>query len=92
MSHRIHDRAKIQVRDLREGRSTAEDDVRNVPGKTGSWMKGVFSVRIIEMDLQQLERKVPVRDRCGCSLETAFHRSSMIVLANITKCSYVRYS
>lgn len=35
MSRRIHDRAKIQVRDLREGRSTAEDDVRNVPGKTG---------------------------------------------------------
>lgn len=51
MFHRIHDRAKIQVRDLCEGRSTAEDDVRNVPGRTGSWMKGVFSVRLIEMDL-----------------------------------------
>lgn len=50
MSCRIHDRAKIQARDLREGRSTAEDDVRNVPGRAGSWMKGVFSVRIIEMD------------------------------------------
>lgn len=51
MSYRTYDRAKIQVRDLREGRTRAEDDVRNVPGRTGSRMKGVFSVRITEMDL-----------------------------------------